>query len=102
MATPKAAHHRGTHQVRARQVTRAAYLNPDTVCGAPPDVCKGWGNRTLAEHPNTSTGKPPSWHAGHVIAGVVNGELRPWVNVCNTSDGAIMRNTRSEPHSERW
>jgi|GEM_PF-4758472 len=83
----KPAHRRGTYHRRAARVRAAAYLNPDTRCQAPAHICKGWGNRTLAEHPNTSTGKPPGWDAGHVRAGDPTSPLEPWVDICNRSEG---------------
>lgn len=97
----KAAHHTGTHQVRAKRVTDRANANPNTVCLSPD--CIGWGTRTLAEHPKTKTGNPPSWDAGHVVRGQPNGALQPEVNVCNRSVGASEGNAdRNEPSNEKW
>lgn len=92
---PKKPHHSGTHHVRSRLVRQAAYADPDTRCGR----C----GRTLAEHPNTKTGKPPSWQAGHVIDGLVDGPLRPEADVCNTAAGARRGNgMRHQAIAGRW
>ncbi len=103
MATPKQPWHRGPHQRLARAVVAAAAADPSTRCLS--DRCKGWGNRTLTEHPPTSTGKPPRWTAGHRVASTIATSIhdyRPEVNVCNYSHGATIGNERTEPHTERW
>ncbi len=92
MSKHKAPHHRGNHDARARIIVARANANPATTCQSP--HCKGWGNRTLAEHPNTRTGRPPRWQAGHVIAGQIAGALQPEADVCNTSAGAVDGNRR--------
>jgi hypothetical protein len=80
----KAPHHRGTHQTRARLLTVAAYLDPDTKC---------WRcGRTLQEHKPHHNGKPARWTAGHVRDGEINGELRPEASTCNYSAGASAGN----------
>lgn len=98
-------HHRGAHQRLARELVQAANRNPHTQCQA--DGCKGWGRRTLAEHPNTKTGRKPRWTAGHKVPGKIAhsiNDYRPEVDVCGYSDGATLRNTRrqAEPHTEQW
>jgi hypothetical protein len=82
--------YRGDYQRRARAVRAAAYLNPHTVCQSP--TCKGWGTRTLAEHPPTKTGKPPKWDAGHKRDSDPTSPLQPEVDVCNRSAGATLGN----------
>jgi hypothetical protein len=82
----KRAHHRGTHQLRARAVVTAANANPNTRCGR----C----GLTLTQHTPHRNGKPATWQAGHVIDGQVNGELRPEASTCNESHGATLGNTR--------
>ena len=93
----KRAHYGHHHDTVSRQLRAQWYANPDTQCQA--DNCKGWGNRTLNEHPNTKTGKPPRWEAGHVTPGQVGGPYRPEIQVCNRSDGAAYGNRRREPHT---
>jgi hypothetical protein len=96
-----AAHHRGTHRRRAREIVALAYADPATQCQAQP--CRGWGSRTLVEHPHAKSGREPRWQAGHVIDGQIDGELRPEVDVCNTSNGARLRNAHSSnPTSRQW
>lgn len=83
----KPAHHRGTHQVRARKVVAAANANPDTRC---------WRCGQPAR-----PGDP--WQAGHVIDGQVDGELRPEHRSCNASAGATYGNRlRRHPTSRAW
>jgi hypothetical protein len=98
----KPAHRRGNYHVNSRRTRQAANNNPNTTCQSP--VCKGWGNRTLTEHPDTTTGHPPQWQAGHLNPGEPGGQLQPEVNVCNTSEGNALKhgNRRTEPHTERW
>lgn len=90
MAKVKAAHHRGSHQVRARRIVQQAYANPNTRCGR----C----GLTLAQHPPGANGKPQRWTAGHVRAGEINGELRPEASRCNYGAG----NDSDNPHSQTW
>jgi hypothetical protein len=92
---PKAAHHRGSYQVRARAVVQAARANPNTRC---------WRcGLTLAQHAAHHNGRRPTWQAGHLIDGQINGALRPEASTCNTSAGATLGNRqRTEPHTEHW
>lgn len=84
MAKTKAAHHRGTHQVRAKAVTDAAYADPMTRCWR----CR----RTLAEVRAT---KPKAiWTAGHLVDGQVDGDLAAECSPCNYGRGAAMGNRR--------
>lgn len=99
--TPVAApHHRDPrYVVMSARVRAAANTNPNTRCWR----CQ----RTLDAHPNTRTGRPPRWQAGHTIDGTWIttdpwGGLRPEVDVCNTSAGAAAGNRRREPHTGGW
>lgn len=84
MAKTKAAHHRGTHQARARKIVDQANANPDARC---------WRcGRTLAE---IRRRRPRArWTAGHVVAGQVDGELRAECSPCNYGHGATLGNRR--------
>lgn len=77
---PKAAHHRGAHQVTAKRITDAAYANPATTCRR----C----GLTLAErhetHPNAT------WDAGHPDPGQTG--YAPECSHCNRSAGATHGN----------
>ena len=79
-------HYRGSYTLQAEAVRRYAYANPATPCG----IC----GRTLDQHPHTSTGKPPTWDAGHVLDGVPGSPLRPEVATCNRAAGAAIGNRR--------
>ena len=93
-AKAKAAHHRGSYQLRARAVVNAARANPDTIC---------WRcHRTLTQHEPHRNGTPATWTAGHLIDGQVNGELRAEASTCNKSAGATHGNQRRNPTSRRW
>jgi hypothetical protein len=84
MSKTKAPHHKGRYHQASRALVAAAYANPDTRC---------WRcDKTLAQHPNTKTGNPPRWSAGHVIDGQINGPLRPEVLSCNSRAGAVIGN----------
>lgn len=83
---PKAAHHKGSYQRRAKRVTDEAYANPFTVC-----TC----GRTLEEHPPTrDRGNPPKWSAGHVVKGEIDGALVPQVLGCNVAEENEHRNAQ--------
>lgn len=84
MAKVKPAHHRGSHQVRARRVVEAANANPDTRC---------WRcGRTMAEIRRT---KPRArWTGGHLHDGQVDGQLAAECSPCNYGAGATMGNRR--------
>lgn len=88
----------GSYTRRAKAVTRTAYRNPDTVCMSP--KCRGWGNRTLAEHPPTRTGKPDVWSAGHKWAGDPSAPLQPEVRGCNIAERN--QRLRGNPHTETF
>lgn len=96
MARTKPPHHRGTHQVRARRITRTANANPDTRCRR----C----HNTLPNCKPHRNGTPAYWTAGHLVDGQVNGPLQAECSTCNFSAGATAGNNqrRPEPHSERW
>lgn len=80
----KAAHHRGTYHVRAAKVRAAAYADPFTRCWR----CGLTLRAIRIRHPRAR------WTAGHVIAGQVDGELRPECSPCNYGHGAAMGNRR--------
>lgn len=93
MGNRKKAHHRGTHQTRARAITTAANANPNTRC---------WRcGRTLPEHPPHRNGRPPYWTAGHLIDGQVGGQMLPEASTCNYSAGATAGNRRRKLHTSR-
>ena len=80
-------HHRGTFQRRADKIRAAAYADPYTKC---------WRcGRTLAQHPRHKTGRPPTWQAGHVLTGVVDGPLAPEASTCNTTHGGRLGGQRA-------
>lgn len=86
MAYTKAPHHKGSHQVRARRLTRAANANPNTIC---------WRcGRTLPQHPPHRNGRPAYWTAGHLHDGRIGGPLAPEASTCNYSAGATAGNRR--------
>jgi hypothetical protein len=85
---PKQAHRTGTYTKRAKVVRDTANLNPATPCG----MC----GKTLAEHPNTKTGKPPSWDADHERPGDPLSPLRPVAATCNRAAGARLKNERDQ------
>jgi hypothetical protein len=96
----KPAHHRGTHQVRARRVTDQAKADPNAQC---------WRcGLTLSAHPSHRDGRPPFWTAGHIIDGLKDGPLAPEASVCNFAAGGkqsranASTNKHGEPHTERW
>ena len=83
---PKAAHHRGTHQARARVIKAQADANPSTRC---------WScGLTLAEHAPHRDGRPAFWTAGHLNDGQVDGPMAPEASTCNYSRGAKVGNAR--------
>ncbi len=84
MGNRKGAHHRGSHQVRARAIVAAANADPTTKCGR----C----GKTLAEHRPHRNGTAARWDAGHVHDGQVGGPLRPEASTCNRSAGASKGN----------
>jgi hypothetical protein len=91
MAKP---HHSGSYSRRAAAVRAYANANPDTRC---------WRcGRTLQQHPPHRNGRPPTWHAGHVIDGQIGGLLKPEASTCNKSAGASYGNrTRRRPYYRR-
>lgn len=58
--------------------------------------------RTLAQHPPTTTGRPPRWSSGHTRHGDRTAPIRPEVLGCNVAE----RNNRvlglADQHTERW
>lgn len=88
----KPAHYRGSYATRAARVRALAYADPATRCRR----C----GRTLAEHPPQVNGKPPTWHAGHVIDGDPRSPLAPEVSTCNSSAGARENNQRRKAAAE--
>lgn len=85
MPKRKAAHHRGSYQVRAKRVTDAAYADPSTVC---------WRCGRTLEQVRRRFRRRSSvrWTAGHVVDGQVDGELRPECSPCNYGRGAALGN----------
>lgn len=88
-------HHRTRQYIQASAAIRAAaYSQPDTRC---------WRcGRTLADHPRTKTGKPPTWEAGHLHDGQTSSPLLPEVKSCNASAGASMGNRRRHRTPLAW
>lgn len=88
----KAAHHRGTHQQRAKRVTDHAYANRNTLCCAcrrPLHQCGPNGDGRNAN------GTPCTWDAGHPDGRWPGNELRPECSHCNRTRGASQAtNTR--------
>lgn len=83
-------HHRTPAYVHAsRRLVAAAYANPATRCGR----C----GRTLAEHAPHLSGKPATWHAGHINDGQLNGPLRAEASTCNIAAGNQRRR-----RGQRW
>lgn len=93
------AHYAGDYDARAAVVRRRAEADPLTQCEAVHPVTGVRCGRTLAEHPPSSTGRRRRWQAGHVRAGDPRSPLRPEVDGCNQSHGAIIGNRRRR---ESW
>lgn len=86
---PKAAHHRGDYQVRAKRVTDAARADTSTTC---------WRcGRTLAAHPPHRNGKRPWWTAGHIIDSDPLSPLAAEASTCNFSAGGALGNDKRHP-----
>lgn len=87
----KGAHHKGSHQRRARAIVNAADADPSTRCWR----CR----RTKAQHRRR-------WQAGHVIDGQIEGELRAECEECNAREGgklgAARKGARSLPVTRDW
>lgn len=91
---PKPAYHKGDYPRRAKAVTDAAKANPLTQC---------WRcGRTLAQHPPHKTGRPATWHAGHVIDGDPNSPLLPEASTCNSRSGAQLGQRLSKAEPREW
>jgi hypothetical protein len=94
----KAAHHKGSHQVRAKRCTDWAWTHPTTTCRrcglTHAEALTRWGE----------TGA--KWTAGHIVDGQVGGPYAPEHAHCNYSAGAVAGNRarthQAEPHTERW
>ena len=85
----KAPHHSGTYYRRAKHLRAAANANPNTRC---------WRcGRTLPEHEPHTTGRPATWHAGHVIPGDPSSPLLPEASTCNQEAAAHNRRHRQPP-----
>jgi len=88
---PKAAHHRGAHQRRAKAVTDAAYADPTTTCRR----CGLTLEQRQRTHPNDT------WDAGHPDSDQVG--YAPEHASCNRSAGATKGNRdRTFPTSRDW
>jgi hypothetical protein len=86
---PKAPHHRGDHQVRARRVTDQANRNTATrccECGNTLDQCGPRGDG------RNGNGTPCTWDAGHPDGRWTGRELRAECSWCNRSRGATAGN----------
>lgn len=82
----KPPHYQGTYQRRARALVTAANHNPNTKC---------WRcHRTLDQHPNHKTGRPPHWTAGHTRDTDPTAPLAPEASTCNYTAGAHTGNAR--------
>jgi hypothetical protein len=81
VANTKAAHHRGTHQARARRIVTTANADPMTTCWC------GCG-MTLIDARRRYPRRRVHWTAGHVRNGEINGELRAELSCCNYARGA--------------
>lgn len=81
MAKVKAAHHRGTHQRRARAVVAAANANPAT-------LCRRCGQPARPGDP---------WQAGHINDGQIDGPLAPEHRSCNARAGQALSAQRRKP-----
>lgn len=86
--------YRGDYQRRARAIRDAANANPNTTC---------WRcGLVLSAHANHRNGRPPTWHAGHIIDSDPNSPLAPEASTCNTAAGAVYGNQKREPTSYNW
>lgn len=71
--------HDNDYPRRAKAITDAAKRNPLAVCWR----CQ----RTLAQHPPHKTGRPPTWHAGHIHDGDPRSPLAAEASTCNQQQG---------------
>jgi hypothetical protein len=101
----KPLHRRGSYERDAKAVTDRARADPTTRCMSrctcqartlATCTCHQACGRTLAEHPHTKTGRPPTWDAGHAIDGRIGGVLRPEIAGCGRSAGATLGNRRRQ------
>ena len=95
MPTPKPIHSDPVFRRRGAAARARAYADPSTTCRR----C----GRTLAQHPYTKTGKPPSWEYGHDDDHP--GDVRYCgveVKGCNAKAGAVKGNLAAEPASREW
>ena len=91
---PKAPHHRGDYQVRARRITEQAKANPATTC---------WRcGQTLDQHAAHRNGKRPWWTAGHVRDGDPSSPLAPEASTCNYRAGRAMQDVKRRVTSRTW
>lgn len=78
--------HKGAYDTQSRKLVAAARANPETRC---------WRcGRTLAEHRPHRTGRPATWHAGHLIDSMVGSPLLPEASTCNTKASVQARRPR--------
>lgn len=84
----RARHYTGGYDRRRAAMLASANADPSTRCAMP-----GCG-RTLAEHPNTKSGKRPTWTVDHVRPGDPLSPLRLAVSSCNFAAGARLGNER--------
>lgn len=84
----------------ARQVTDAAYANPEYRCPTCHNTLDKCGPRGDGRNAN---GSPCTWDGGHRKHGDPRFGYHAQCSHCNRSEGATMGNAnRREPHSERW
>jgi hypothetical protein len=81
--------HDNDYPRRARAIVTAAQRNPHTLCWR----CQ----QPLAQHPPHKTGRPATWHAGHIIDGDPHSPLAAEASTCNQQAGGRItgRTTRS-------
>jgi hypothetical protein len=94
MAYIKAAHHRGTHQARAKRITDAAYRNPHQTC---------WRcGLTLTEIQARYPRRRVHWTGGHLIDGLEDGPMAPECSPCNYTDGQRLAQLRRQRTAFTW
>lgn len=86
MSRVKGPHHRGTHQVRAKRITTAAYANPLHKCWR----CARTLSQVKAAHPDRRV----IWTAGHLPGwdSQPNAPMAAECSPCNYSAGATAGN----------
>lgn len=103
----KAAHYRGTYDVRSRRLVKMARARDLAAARGECEPTRCWRCKlTLAEHPAHRNGRRPKWTAGHVVDSDPRSPLAPEASVCNYRAGAELGNrlraASQAMTSKRW